>query len=85
VIASRLGGNQKGILAIAHHAENATAGQRAEQGHALICEAMPLRARDKLSRQSTKLAQEPLKWSALRYGSLEPKEDGSYVEEETQA
>jgi hypothetical protein len=27
----------------------------------------------------------PLKWSALRYGSREPKKDGSHVEEETQA
>src|SRR3712207_4882331 len=50
VIASRLGGNQTCVAAVAHHPENATAGQRTEQGHSLICEPMPLHARDRLPR-----------------------------------
>jgi hypothetical protein len=57
VIVTHLGGNQRHVAAVAHHAKNAIAGQRATQGHALICEAMSLQARNRLLRQSTELAQ----------------------------
>ena len=71
-IATRFGGDQEGVGTVAHHTKDAAAGKMAEQGHALICEPMPLQARDRLPRPNPPNSAKSHPRGPINFGPLLP-------------